>query len=341
MKPVRRGLWCGRALALVMAACTEDPGGEDDDGPSITTLSLPDARVQMDYWIDLTVEDAIGDPVWSLTVGDLPSGLALGEDGVLEGLAERSGVHDLTVAVEDDAGWDEVELRLAVVPVVLISGFGPFAGYPVNPSIEALRDLDEELVAGLDVRIAELPVVWDEAWELLLADVQWLSPDVLIGTGVAGTDAMRYETTAVNEQWGTDVEGGDRAGDEVGADGPEHLYSDLPLEAMEAAVAEAGYPTTTSGSAGTYLCNDIFYHAVYYAEYDAPGTTVAGFVHVPPLDGSFALEDITAAHEIGLEAIAGWLEGERGMGQVAVDTVEAPVYRGVSTGVSGPSPSAP
>jgi pyroglutamyl-peptidase len=318
------------AAALAVAACAEGPGSVDD-GPWILTEQLPEARVQFDFVAPLAADDVEGEVAWAIVDGALPAGLSLDSDGVIRGVAERSGVHSITVTAEDDAGVDEVDLELVVLPVVLISGFGPFAGYPVNPSIEALRELDEQVVAGLDVRVSELPVVWDEAWALLLADVQWLAPDVLIGTGVAGTDAMRYETTAVNEQWGTDVDGGARSGDEVVAGGPEYLYSDLPIEAMEESVVAAGHATTISGSAGTYLCNDIFYHVVHHAEYEAEHAMVAGFVHVPPLDGSFAVEDITAAHEVGLEVIADWLAGDRQLNAARVETTSEPVYAGVGT----------
>ncbi len=319
--------------SLALAACNGDPANDDDDDTVeehlvVLTEALPDGRVGEAYEAALEADTA-DEVTWSLDSGSLPPGIELAAGGVLTGTPTASGDFDLTVLADDGTLWGEAQLRLHVPAVLLISGFGPFSGYPVNPSIEALRPLDGELAGGMDIHVVELPVVWDESWDLLEAAIEEVQPDILIGTGVAGTDAMRYEVTAFNVEWGNDVEGVYASGEEVVEGGPSSLDTQLPVEEMAAAVTDAGFATTLSDDAGTYLCNHIFYHVVHHAQFEATRPVIAGFIHVPPAGDagcSFEIDDVTEAHELGLEAMAQWLQGDRRARPPEIQTHEAPVY---------------
>jgi pyroglutamyl-peptidase len=243
-----------------------------------------------------------------VTAGSLPPGVELSADGALSGAPQRSGEYGFTVRADDGVGQATADLAIHVPLVALLSGFGPFAGYPVNPSIEALLPLDQQLVAGLDVRVLELPVEWDVSWTLLEAEITAISPSVVIGTGVADTDAMRYETTAQNLEVGADVANVTRSNVPVVVGGDATLPSELPLAELSAAVQAAGLNAVMSNDAGTYLCNFIFYHLAYRA--NADDALLAGFIHVPPAPtASFGIGDITSAHRIELETLAGLLLG--------------------------------
>src|SRR5690606_30051134 len=66
--------------------------------------------------------------------------------------------------------------------------------------------------------------------------------------------------------------------DEPSADGaPAARFASLPVKAIVARIAEAGIPAEVSYSAGTFVCNHVFFTALEAA---ASGTRV-GFVHVP------------------------------------------------------------
>ncbi len=326
-------------LAFVAAGCTgelsdddDDAAGDDDDTVAelldILTDTLPDGRRGEAYEAALSA-DSTATVTWSLDAGSLPPGIELSAGGDLTGTPTATGEFGFTVLGDDGTLLGAADLSIYVPPVLLLSGFGPFVGYEVNPSIEAIRSLDGEIAGGMDVHIAELPVVWDESWDILLAAIEAVEPDVILSTGVAGTDAMRYELDAVNTEWGADVEGVYASGEEVVEGGPSNLETLLPVEEMAAAVDAAGLATTLSTDAGTYLCNHIFYHVVHYAEYDAPIPTLAGFVHVPPVGDAgctFALEDVTEAHELGIEALSMWMRGDRARAEVVGDTHDAPIY---------------
>ena len=182
---------------------------------------------------------------------------------------------------------------------LLLTGYGPFEGYPVNPSWEAARALEGEVIGGLVVRTLSLPVVWDRAPAELLERVEALRPVAVVATGVAGArqDAIILERVAYNDQWGVDVEGRSRSGSAVVEDGPERLESTLPLDAIGAALTDAEVAWSFSDSAGRYLCNHLFYALVHaMAETDVP----AGFVHVS--DRNATVEGLSDALRVVVRA---------------------------------------
>ena len=267
---------------------------------------------------------------WSAS-GELPPGVELDDDGWLRGVPEASGFYGFEAQVEDDDGRTGiVSVDLTIPTVVLLSGYEPFGGAETNPSIEALWPLQEQLAGALDLRVIELPVVWDTSWDLLLAEIEALNPDIIVATGQAGTDRMRFETNAVNIENGTDNDGATRSGSEVVQGGPSALVDRLPEDVMSAAMEAEGYATSISDDAGDYLCNHLFYHLMYYAEVEAQRTDlVAGFIHVSPAGqySSYSVEDITAAHLLGLEALSDWYgSGAALTVRSPVDEHRAPVY---------------
>jgi len=320
-----------RSLLLLLSLAGCGPG---EPLAWITTTVLPDARVAIEYQAALEAsETTTTGATWSVEDGDLPPGLALGDDGALSGIPTTSGDYDFTVRLEDGDEEDWADLAIHVPPVCLMSGYEPFGGYPTNPSIESLWPLDQQLVAGLDVRVVELPVVWDVAWDVLYDEIAALDPSVIIGTGMAGNDAMRFETLAKNRESGEDNDGVTRSGEPVVEGGPETLADRLPEAEMTAAMEAAGHHTTISDDAGDYLCNFVFYRLMYYAEYESARDLVAGFIHVSPAGDyqDYTVEDISEAHRVGLEALATWMAAGAALAHtVPAAEHTAPTYFGVN-----------
>jgi pyroglutamyl-peptidase len=294
----------------------------------ITTESLDDGRVQMSYEGLLEAEDTTGDVVWEVSGGELPPGLDLVEDGNITGTPERSGIYEFEVTAVDEAGEDSAEFEIAIPDVLLLSGFEPFGGHPTNPSWESIVELDEQLLFELDVRVVELPVVWGVAWDVLLEEIELLGPTVVISTGQANSDAMRFETTGRNAMHGTDEDGNNQNGAAIVEDGPYTVSSTIPVSEMREAMEGGGFATMVSNDAGFFLCNYIAYQLFYYRDTSEDGPLAAGFIHVPPapFDGTFEVADITAAHELGIEALSTWLDSGDETKAPDVDTFGAPSY---------------
>lgn len=177
---------------------------------------------------------------------------------------------------------------------VLLSGFEPFAGATTNESWEAVRRAAPLLEArGLSVGTACLPVVFSRGADMLLEQITARSPHLVIATGLAaGRRAITPERVAINVQDARIADNDGRSPiDAPSLDGaPVGYFSTLPIKAMVEAARDLDVPAAVSQTAGTYVCNDVFYrlcHALQADASTASGGGVAirgGFVHVPSAD---------------------------------------------------------
>ncbi|MBO1267462.1 pyroglutamyl-peptidase I [Arthrobacter cavernae] len=171
--------------------------------------------------------------------------------------------------------------------MILLSGFEPFGGDAANPSwVAATLARDILRAEGHDVEALELPCVFGEAATALLEAVDRLNPALVVSLGLAGgRDRISLERVAINCD---DARIPDNAGrrpvdEEVVPGGPAAYFSTLPIKAALRGLQIAGIRAEVSQTAGTYVCNHVFY-ALMHALALRPQTR-GGFVHVP-YDGS-------------------------------------------------------
>ncbi|WP_125777651.1 pyroglutamyl-peptidase I [Antribacter gilvus] len=170
-------------------------------------------------------------------------------------------------------------------PTVLVTGFEPFGGDPVNSSWEAVRllaELWDADVEGADLATAVLPVTFGDAPTALATAVAEARPSVVVAVGLAGGAAdVRLERVAINvaDARIPDNGGAQPVDEPLDPQGPAAAFTGLPVKAALAALREAGIPAVVSNTAGTYVCNATFYALMRAAE-GADGV-LAGFVHVP------------------------------------------------------------
>jgi pyroglutamyl-peptidase len=171
------------------------------------------------------------------------------------------------------------------LPVVLVTGFDPFGGETINPSFEIARVLDGETIASHAVVAAQLPTEFARSLPVLDALLRKHRPAVVIALGQAGGRAdISLERVAINL---IDARIADNAGDQpvdvrIVENGANAYFSTLPLKAMLAALHEARIPASLSQTAGTFVCNQVFYglmHRLARGRRDTRG----GFIHVPYL----------------------------------------------------------
>lgn len=164
-----------------------------------------------------------------------------------------------------------------------MTGFEPFGGEAVNASWEAVRRLDRTRLDECEVRSTLLPTAFGEADALLLDEIRALQPDAVIMVGqAAGRDAIALERRAVNRAHAfiADNAGRQPLDAKVCDDGPEAYGTTLPLAAIGRALKNAGIAVKSSLSAGTFVCNSVFFSACHHRETESPGMPV-GFIHVP------------------------------------------------------------
>lgn len=168
---------------------------------------------------------------------------------------------------------------------LLVTGFLPFAGDARNPSGEVAQAVEGRQVRGLRVRGAVLPVerkAASERLERLLAEER---PRAVVALGQGSAPLVHVERVAVNL---LDFQLPDQAGDQprgtpISRGAPDALFSTLPVDELVAAVRAAGVPCEASLSAGSYLCNMVFFELLEAARATPRGTHRGVFVHLPPL----------------------------------------------------------
>jgi pyroglutamyl-peptidase len=167
---------------------------------------------------------------------------------------------------------------------ILLTGFEPFGGSKINPSIEACRPLDGREYNGYRVKVVEIPLRFHEVRPSLIKAIEETEPSAVLCTGQAGSSMIRLERVAINV---ADARiayncGKQPVDEPIVEDGPVAYFSTLPLREMLAGIEEEKVPVAISNSAGTFGCNHIFYDLMHYIEENALGIP-GGFIHVPSL----------------------------------------------------------
>ncbi|WP_075180714.1 pyroglutamyl-peptidase I [Pantoea sp. 1.19] len=166
---------------------------------------------------------------------------------------------------------------------VLITAFEPFGGERINPSWEAVKQLEGRIIAGATVRARQLPCVFGLALMRLQAAMEETQPAVVIAVGQAGGRVdMTVERVAINVDDARipDNQGNQPVDTPVVPGGPAAWFSTLPIKATVQALREAGIPASVSQSAGTYVCNHVMY-GLLQAQAAGGGMVKGGFIHIP------------------------------------------------------------
>ena len=196
---------------------------------------------------------------------------------------------------------------------LLLTGFTPFDGEAINPALEAVKRLPNE-IAGLEIVKLEVPTVFGESVRLVREAIEREQPDFVLSVGQAGGRAeITPERVAINVD---DARIPDNAGQQpidvpIFVDGENAYFATLPVKAMAEAIREAGLPSALSNTAGTYVCNHLMYGVLYHLN-QKNSRAKAGFIHVPyipeqiadkPGVPSMPLDEIVRALEAAIAAI--------------------------------------
>lgn len=196
---------------------------------------------------------------------------------------------------------------------ILVTGFDPFGGEKINPALEAVKLLPEE-IAGAEIVKLEIPTVFHKSAETMRKKALEVKPDMILCVGQAGGRyALTPERVAINQDDARipDNEGNQPIDVPIQTDGPPAYFATLPIKAMVEKIKETGVAAAVSNSAGTYVCNHIMYQALYLTDKDLPGVP-AGFIHVPfipeqvadkPDQPSMSLEDMAKGLTAAIEAM--------------------------------------
>lgn len=166
---------------------------------------------------------------------------------------------------------------------VLLTGFEPFEGEHINPSLEAVKALDGVIVEDYHIVTKPLPTVFGESLAKLHTYIEDISPSIVICVGQAGgREGITVERVAINVD---DARIPDNIGQQpidrpIIENGPAAYFSTLPIKAAVENLRQAGIPSSISQTAGTFVCNHVFYGLMNMTQ---NCSIKGGFVHIPYL----------------------------------------------------------
>ncbi|WP_035099625.1 pyroglutamyl-peptidase I [Aneurinibacillus terranovensis] len=170
---------------------------------------------------------------------------------------------------------------------ILLSGFEPFGGAAINPTERLVKDIANVMFENVEIRTVLLPVHYDECAARIIEEMRDFKPDAVISCGLyAGRSAVTPERIAVNvkdtmaEDPVPDNKGTKPVDQPINPEGPDGLFTRLPIREIVNRLLEQGIPAFISNTAGTYICNNTMYGVLDYIRRNNLSTT-AGFIHFP------------------------------------------------------------
>ena len=196
---------------------------------------------------------------------------------------------------------------------ILLTGFDPFGGEPVNPASEAVNKVRDN-IDGNEVIKLIIPTVRTKSLEKIEEAIIAHNPDVVISIGQAGG---RFDITP--ERVGINVddfrigdnEGNQPVDEKVFEDGQPAYFSNLPIKAMVKHMNDNNIPASVSNTAGTFVCNHVLYGIMYMIDKKYPNIK-GGFIHIPYMTSQIidkknmpymSLEEIVKGLECAIEAV--------------------------------------
>ncbi len=164
---------------------------------------------------------------------------------------------------------------------VLLTGFEPFGGASFNPSGAVVQAIAKRGINGVEIVTAILPVEFKRSAEMLVELISSHRPDVVISLGQAeGRDFIGPEQVAINLADGriADNAGVKIVNQSINPSAADGYFSTLPIRAIVDAISSLGIAAKISYSAGTFICNEIFFATQSFLQ---ESEVISGFIHLP------------------------------------------------------------
>ncbi|MEJ7685506.1 MAG: pyroglutamyl-peptidase I [Variovorax sp.] len=210
---------------------------------------------------------------------------------------------------------------------VLLTGFEPFDNESLNPSWEAVRALDGWRRDGAVVHARRISCVFGAALRELDAAIDEVQPQLVLCIGQAGgRSEITPERVAINIDDGRicDNAGCQPIDAPVVPGAPAAYFSSLPIKAMVRDMRAAGIDAAVSNTAGTFVCNHLFFGLMHRLATRRVAGLRGGFIHIPYLPEqaarfpgglpSMPLETVVAALRIAISTALAVTEDVRETG---------------------------
>lgn len=191
---------------------------------------------------------------------------------------------------------------------ILLTGFSPFGNSAVNPSWEAVKQV--AVPQNVELMRLEIPTVFYKSAQVLAGKIEEFKPDVVLCVGqAAGRAEITPERIAININ---DAKKPDNGGniphnELIDSEGPPAYFSGFPIEKIIEALHSEDIPVRISFSAGTYVCNHLFYSLMdLINQKELP--IIGGFVHIPCIPEQVGRDFQPSTPSLPIEVIVHGLE---------------------------------
>lgn len=165
---------------------------------------------------------------------------------------------------------------------LLITSFDAFGKDKINPSYKAVSLLPK-VINGIEIVKKQLPTKYKESELVMNKYINEINPDFVIAVGQAeGRSKISLEKVAINLMTASieDNDGYLPVDEPIKVGGKTAYFSSLPIRKIFNNLKQQKIPVEISYSAGTFVCNKVFYDLMYLVNEKA-SKFKAGFIHVP------------------------------------------------------------
>jgi len=168
--------------------------------------------------------------------------------------------------------------------VVLVTGFEPFGNYTVNPSQLIAEALNGSIINDTEIVGVVLSVDFNESAKMTTDMIEQHQPTLVISLGLnAHAQGIEIEKIGVNLKRYPKDDGTWSFPQRIDVSGPFLRFSSLNTINIIRKIREANISAQQSFSAGTYVCNALFYQLLGYVS-EQNSVIKIGFIHIPLLD---------------------------------------------------------
>lgn len=180
---------------------------------------------------------------------------------------------------------------------ILLTGFEPFGSSDINSSRETAYHIGQLAISGVEMKVVQLPVSFISSGKLIRKLLQTHKPDALVMLGQRGKgQSIDIERIAINMMDSVNPDNDGYCPHElpIVENGSNAYFSNVAVKTLMNALENSNIPSRVSNSAGLYVCNCTYYHALSEI-FDKELSTKAVFVHLPKLGNVFTVELLVKA----------------------------------------------
>ena len=185
---------------------------------------------------------------------------------------------------------------------ILITCFEPFGGEAKNSSMAVAAAFPKE-IAGYEAVKLTLPVEFCRAAETAEAKARDIGAKYIISFGQAGARSnVTPELLAINLAHASipDNSGAKPQDEPIEAGGSAAYFTGFPARVLAEQIKKQGVASALSYSAGTYVCNDLYYRLL--SAFEKEDVTVI-FIHVPRESAELSAEKMAIALANAIETL--------------------------------------